>query len=149
MRSIKIVAPVLIISFLAVMLVLPAYRAHHRYHGDQKAQAIWLWSSVQELQNRGSPPADFAKGLDPDVWVSHGFLVFSNGWASFTFHTIHDSEDIGDIALLRTSDGIFYVSYFHFCVGEAEFSSQRHPKDIAEFLELFGARHGWKRGPGA
>lgn len=146
MRFVKIAVPLLMVSFLAALFFLPAYAARHHSHGDPKAQAVWLWSSVQELQNRGLPPANFTNGLPPGVWANHGFLVFSNGWASFAYHTVHETGDVGDIALLRTSEGIFYVSHYHFCCAEATFYSERQPKDIADFLEMFGAKHGWKRG---
>jgi hypothetical protein len=115
------------------------------------AQAQWLKSATQELQSRGAPSTELMHTLQPGQWAGHGFILFTNGWASFAYHTFHDSEEIGDVALLRTSDGIFYVSHFHFCVGEAEFWAPHkiQPKDFSQFLELYGAKQDWKKKPDA
>ena len=145
----------LIIVILALLfwILSPAIFAR-RHHADSRAQAVWLWSEVQDLQNRGTPSASLVTNIESRawakngsrVWAESGFLVFSNGWASFACHTIHDSEDIGDVALLRTSDGVFYVSYYHFCMGEGSFAATEQPKDFPQFLEFFEVDQKWTRG---
>jgi hypothetical protein len=134
----KKIAFIVIILAVAVFLILPALP----HHANKRAQAIWLWSEVQRLQNLGAPPMTLATNREPNAWSKDGFLVFSNGWAAFACHTIHDpdSENIGDIALLRTSDGIIYVSYYHFCCGEWTFDTEDRPRDFSQFLEVYGAK---------
>jgi hypothetical protein len=131
----------IIISLALIIVGLVAASIYRHKH----AQAQWLENARQTLASRNAPTADIVHTFRSGNWAGQGYLTFSNGWASFDFHTFHDSEKIGDIALLRTSDGVYYTSHFHFCVGETEFSSQPQPRDISQFLEIYGAKQGWTK----
>ena len=131
----------IIISLVLIVVCLGAASIYRHRH----AQAQWLENERQTLASRAAPSAGLVQTFRPGDWAGQGYLVFSNGWASFAFHTFHDSEKIGDIALLRTSEGVFYTSHFHFCVGETEFSSQPQPRDVSQFLEIYGAKQGWSK----
>ena len=113
------------------------------------AQAQWLENAKHTLAGRTAPSHDLVHTFRPAAWADQGYLIFSNGWAAFAFHTFHDSRKVGDIALLRTSDGVCYVSHYHFCVGEDEFFGQPQPRDVAQFLKIYGAKQGWKKQPDA
>jgi len=84
-------------------------------------------------------------------WVAiagdHAYMLFTDGWAVFVAHTFHDSERIGDVALLRASDGTLYISHFHFCVGVTEYVGSPRPQNIQGFLQKYKDIHGWKRIP--
>jgi hypothetical protein len=83
--------------------------------------------------------------------VLPGFLIFSNGWAAYKIHTIHDGEDIGDTTVLRTSEGALYLSHTHFCTGITEMMRPRphsedspaSPSDAKDFFEGYGKWQGW------
>jgi hypothetical protein len=113
----------------------------------------WLQSARQDLQKRGAPSPELIRSIQSGHWAGGGYLLFSNGWASFAWHSSHESERyggrIGNIALLRTPEGDFYVSHFHFCLGEAEFQGQNktQPKDLSQFLEIYGTEQQWRREP--
>lgn len=140
MRKFVFIIIALALGFFLLRPLLP-------HHPSQRAQAAWLRSQAQHLQNLGAPPMMLATNREPNDWAKDGFLVFSNGWAAFTCHTIHDSdaENIQDIALLRTADGDFYVSRYHFCMGETTFTTKDRPGDFSQFLALYGAEQGWTR----
>jgi hypothetical protein len=141
----KKIALIVVIVVIAFVFALPAFLAG-RHRADRRAQAVWLWSAVQKLQNLGAPSPNVTTNLDASWWAKDGFLVFSNGWVSFAYHTFHDSEDIGDIALLRTPEGVFFVSYYHFCLGATTFDTRDQPKDFSEFMQVFGTEQKWTRG---
>jgi hypothetical protein len=113
----------------------------------------WIRTALKELQQMPPPPADFAASLGDGEWAGQRYLLFTNGWACFSYHTFHASERVGDIGLLRASDGSLYIAHFHFCVGLTEYSQrvlpserqQPRPRDMAHFIELYGPKHGWKR----
>lgn len=113
--------------------------------------AQWLQHAMEETQKQGAPASGLFRSFQPKQWAGHGYLLFSNGWAVFISHSSHDSEmcggRIGNIALLRTSDGDFYVSDFHFCMGDAEFhgSDKIQPRDFSQFLELYGGEQKWRK----
>jgi hypothetical protein len=89
--------------------------------------------------------------LGETPWILPDYLIFSNGWAAYRIHTIHDGKDVGDTTVLRTSDGNYYLSHLHFCVGiiedmEASLSlnkSSPPPADAKDFIEHFGKRQEW------
>lgn len=120
-------------------------------------QEKWIRHAMQQLRQTPPPPAGLASSPGGGEWAGQGYLLFTNGWACFTSHTVHSSGRVGDIGLLRASDGSFYISHFHFCVGLDEYSQQVHPpeqrqarpRDIGHFIELYGQTHGWTRIPGA
>jgi hypothetical protein len=115
-------------------------------------RAQWIRRAVRELREIPPPTEDFARSLAPGEWVGQGYVLFDKGWATFKAHTFHSSKRNGDVALLRGSDGAFYISHFHFCVGLGEYfqfmrepaEQQSRPRDIQHFLELYGKKHRWK-----
>ncbi len=133
------------------------FQAYFRwwYHTKQEREWIlaeetgtkesWLENAIVKLQAQHTLPPEIIRSSETNAWADKGYLVFSNGWASFTSHSSHDSEKIGDVSLLRTSDGDYYISDFHFCLGVCEFSIR--PKDFSEFLALYGDKHHWIKKP--
>jgi hypothetical protein len=108
-------------------------------------QAQWLAKTTQELRSCVPPPAYLVTNLPPGRWVAQRYLIFSNDWACFAYHTFHRSERIGDVALLRGADGSFYISRYHFCAGLPEDPDAPQPKDLADFLKTYGTDQQWKR----
>lgn len=103
-------------------------------------QSLWVAHATKELDQRGAPPACLVQSLESNQWVSEAskFFVFSNGWASYAYSTMHESSAIGDVALLRTSDGAVYICHYHFCSGPGYLYclSETRPKDFDELLKL-------------
>src|SRR5262245_6087506 len=117
MRRAKIIAS--IVLFCAIVGVLAAWRPW------EMTREQWIRETLVELRQSPPPPGDISTHLTaklPDgvsevMWAGAGYMIFEDGWARFIHHTFHSSERIGDVALLRASDGSIYVSRFHFCVG--------------------------------
>ena len=117
----------------------------------------WIHNAMHQLRQTTPPPANLASSLGQGEWAGQSYLLFTNGWACFRSHTFHSSERVGDIGMLRASDGSFYICHFHFCVGLKEYwqevrppeEQQARPRDINHFIELYGKTHGWKRLPDA
>lgn len=114
----------------------------------------WIHEAKLQLQNVPPPPANLINSLGSEQWAKSGYLFFTNGWARIISHTIHDSERVGDVALLRSSNGTLFMSRFHFCTGEYEYFvlgsvpgeadvSEGKPADIQHFIQRFGKRHDW------
>jgi hypothetical protein len=133
-----------------LLLLMPALRGRHAGF-RVKAQHEWIQKTMQELALE-APPSIGQNGQNDVVWWnSPGYLLFSNGWAAYRLHTIHDGEDVGDTSVLRTSDGNFYLSEAHFCVGIGELLSSEldrdpnspRPTDVHDFLAHYGNFQGW------
>ncbi|MGC3961552.1 MAG: hypothetical protein QM813_27600 [Verrucomicrobiota bacterium] len=109
----------------------------------------WLQHAITQLEKRGAPPTTLTLAPDRKEWAAKGYLLFVKGWAAFESHSSHDSARIGDIGLLRTSDGAFYTNDFHYCLGESEYhgSKQAQPNNFLDFLERYGNTQKWKQLP--
>jgi cytochrome c1 len=132
---------------LVVILAGVSFLSGRHGRVSERAQAQWLASACQTLTSQKPPAAELSHNFLEGSWAGDGYLIFSNGCAACAFHTFHESEKIGDIALLRTSDGVFFTSHFHFCVGELEFLNEPQPRDFPEFLKIYGGKHGWIKSP--
>lgn len=138
-----------LIGFALLLIVIAA----GLWRPWEETREDWIRKTKLELSQRPAPPADFEKTLEPGQWAGGGYVLFENGWAAFASHTIHYSERIGDVALLRAADGTLYESRFHFCTGTLAFWQREddpelrisRPRDIAHFLALYGEKHRWKR----
>jgi len=134
-----------------LMLAMPALLAGRHFSFRLQAQQDWIQKSVQELAMAVPPPVAPIRKPDDTWWNTPGYLLFSNGWAAYTLHTIHNGEAVGDTSVLRTSDGDFYLSETHFCVGIGELLSSEsdrdpnspRPADAQDFFEHYGNFQGW------
>ena len=106
----------------------------------------WLQTAINELKSRSAPSNEAILEANTNGWVTSNHLIFSNDWATYKIHTFHESDDLGDINLLRGPDGTLYLSHFHFCVGiYGEIPAEDgRPKDFKEFLAHYGTQQNWK-----
>ena len=121
----------------------------------------WIRSAMRQLRQAPPPPTSLAPSLSSKEWTldydGQGYIFFTNGWAWFATHTVESSKRVGDIGLLRASDGSFYICHHHFSYGvgaylqwpKANDKQQPRPRDIRHFIELYGQTQGWKRIPDA
>jgi hypothetical protein len=139
-----------VIALAVVAVSLVAWRPW------ESARERWLRAATRQLRQLPPPPASLASSLGSAEWAGQGYMLFTNGWACFTSQTFHSSMQVGDIGLLRSSDGSFYTCHFHFCVGmEGEYGQvswapevkRPRPRDIKHFIELYGETQGCKRIP--
>jgi hypothetical protein len=127
-------ATTLVVVFVAVMFLRPWSAGERR----------WIRAAKKELDGLGQPPARFTQGSRRE-WATGPWLVFSNGWACFTCRTIHSQEDPRDIALLRASNGQYYLCHFHFEFGAGEYLQQEQPRNLEDFMGRYEQAQGWKR----
>jgi hypothetical protein len=111
---------------------------------DQRA---WIQNAVAELAQVSPPPTNpniatawwIAPGFqlvtnrDPIPPSKTGYLLFSNGWAVYKIHTVHQRGKIDDTAVLRDSVGNLYVGRRHLCGGITEWMS---PNPLLGFFGL-------------
>ena len=109
----------------------------------------WIRQAVQRLEQAGPPPKDLGQSPPYAPWVVPGYFVFSNGWAAYDLHSFHASDGMGDIALLRLSDGRLYTSKMHFCGGITDMMQPSgseqlpRPADAKDFFENCGRFQQW------
>jgi hypothetical protein len=133
-------------TFIAVRLVLPLL-PRDTFKVTAQRQWQWILQAVQDLSQAAPPSLPPASGTNTsreNSWWGHpNYLIFSNGWAAYRINSIHDGPDVGDIAVLRTSEGAFYYSNQHYCAGITESMDPMPgakeeiaaPSDLKDFLE--------------
>lgn len=91
----------------------------------------WLESEVSRLRiNAGSEPEG--------GWVGKELLVMKNGDWIVCQNVCAKEKDTGvkkDLFIGRGSDGQWYYSTFHFCVGKSVLRMERQPDSLAQFVE--------------
>jgi hypothetical protein len=143
-------AAVTLCVLLLLLLALPAVLGR-RYSFSVTAQREWICEAVQQLAQASPPPAEPEHNEGDAWWKLPGYLLFSNGWATYKINTFHDGNKVGDAAVLRTSDGVFYLTHTHFCTGILELmqpfpgaeESNPRPADATDFFQNYGRLQGW------
>ncbi len=77
-------------------------------------------------------------------WIGTNLLVMTNGeWLLYRNKCVKEAEHIHDLFLARGSDGKWYYSTFHFCIGmstlRGDMFGRSRPGSIAEFTQAYSA----------
>ena len=135
---------------LAVVALVVALAVPPRLHLS-RAREEWTKMAVGQLRQLGPPPPAVLTAARTGTWAVASYLVFSNDWAAFTNHSLHAPDELGEIALLRTSDGRIYRTKHHFCNDINEFmieAEQLHhnlqPSDLQQFFSVYGTNKNWQ-----
>ena len=102
---------------------------------------VWRTAEIAELKNEfGKQRPDHDSAL---YWMSPRLILMKNG-DSMIYRSLCNKEDplVHDIFIGRGSDGKWYYSTFHFCVGMCalEVIGARHPADLAGFVSAYSLR---------
>jgi hypothetical protein len=75
------------------------------------------------------------------AWVGDQVLIMANGdWIACRSICIKEKQRIPDLFIGLGSDGRWYYSTFHFCIGKVNLLGQRQPKDLAAFADAYWLR---------
>ena len=78
---------------------------------------------------------------DSDAWLSDQLVLMTNReWIAYASECIKQDPRIHDIFIGRGSDGKWYYSTFHFCVGMLELRTGDQPESLAKFAESYSLR---------
>lgn len=100
--------------------------------------SVWIASEIAMLKAR-----PIKEEMDSDGWLSPHIILMTNGeWIVYASICSKEDERIHDIFLGRASDGNWYYSTFHFCVGMLvlEQVEQGQPASVATFAEKYCLR---------
>ena len=117
---------------------------------QSSARRAWKEKSIFDIAARVADPSwptnEFAR-LKPkstnDVsddarWLSEHIIVTRKGeWLAFANSCQKQDGRIPDIFLARGSDGHWYYSTYHFCVGMVVLRMEAQPEDLATFAKTY------------
>jgi hypothetical protein len=144
MRKSHLTLAVAALGLVAALVYGPPAVQTWQQSARAKKEREWTQKTVQQLQQASSPSPDVGRGTNGPYWITEDYLIFSNGWAAYKIHSIHANDGMGDIALLRGSDGVLYWSQFHFCGGiisdfrdSLNLRESGRPENLKDFLEKY------------
>lgn len=142
-RRWTVVGMTLIAAAIAVAAIWPRGDAARRAWRDRAVATIerriadraWLHGEL------GRPRAASQPGLGG--WVRDELLVMRNGEWIVCQNVCAKEQDAAvkrDLFVGRGSDGTWYYSTFHFCVGKCVLQMERRPDSLAQFVDGYWLR---------
>jgi len=101
---------------------------------DQKVHDTrWLESELLELKKQSV--------ADSERWVSENMILATNGdWIVCASKCSKEDWKIHDIFIGRASDGKWYYSTYHFCVGKMVLKMETQPASLKDFVQSYSLR---------
>ncbi len=162
------VAVVILIALIAAAVAIRGGGAKDRHHSDYRR--AWKDRAVAEIEADLKDPDYFIDrlGKEPEPrgyfdtsgeeeWLTGDTIVCADGsWLMFRNRCYKEDERIHDLFVARASDGSWYYSDFHFCIGAMVVGMRGQPDSLEGFkseyfLEAFDGRSDrsleptWKR----
>jgi len=103
---------------------------------SQLAHPMWPSNEVARLSHRGtSDPSD------SDRWLSEDLILMHNGdWLTYRSVCQKEKRRIADLFIARGSDGRWYYSTFHFCIGMLDLKMEDQSEDLPAFVKAYYLR---------
>jgi hypothetical protein len=134
--ALGVLGGVIAVIVLASVVVIPPYRDHvrNRWKVEALAKINHLASDTNWVQREiatltAQPPGDDGTG-----WLSDHFILMKDGsWLVYDNICTKSDWRIADIFVGRASNGKWYYSTFHFCIGAIVLRFQGRPADLPTF----------------
>lgn len=144
LRVILILASLAVIGMLAFLTLRGDFRLHSKARRDWKNQAIatigrrladsaWIATEAERL--REHKPGQYAK---TGQWMGDDLLVMQSGdWIICQSVCAKEPAGIHDLFIGHGSDGKWYYSTFHFCVGRCVLDMEEQPENLRAFIDTY------------
>jgi hypothetical protein len=145
-----IVTGALLVGIAALILVFLKYSEHARRAWKEKAlpeiasraeDDAWLSAQIELL---GNPDAGYEQGVIAQGWLTDGMILMGSGeWLVYKSHCSKAPPHIvRDICLAKGSDGKWYYTTCHFCVGMVALlmMQEEQPPDLEFFVKRYHLR---------
>jgi hypothetical protein len=102
--------------------------------------SVWVAAEIAGLKARATKDQ-----TDSDGWLSPHLILMTNGeWIAYANVCRKEDGHIHDLFLGRASDGKWYYSTFHFCIGmlvlKMEMVEEGEPGSVATFAKKYYLR---------
>jgi hypothetical protein len=99
------------------------------------ADALWLTEEMAAIKTKVE-----AEG-EEDGWFTPDLLVMKNGdWIAYGAKCSKEDARIHDIFVGRASDGKWYYSTFHFCIGMLDLRVEGRSESLFKFISAYSLR---------
>ena len=108
------------------------------------ADPAWPGREVMELKKNENPDSGRNGIRDPGEagdWFSERLILMRNGdWLAYTNICRKEDRRIHDLFLARGSDGQWYYSTYHFCIGMLVLRMDDQADSLATFTKTYSVR---------
>jgi hypothetical protein len=145
--AIAAVTGVILLAVAGLFLIQSGDRLHAKARKEWKekevaeiarstSDAAWLAAETNRLKTNAAPdPSDSA------AWLSDRLILMKNGeWMIYASKCSKEDRRIHDIFVGRGSDGKWYYSTFHFCLGMVSLRMDDQPENLTKFGEIYFLR---------
>jgi hypothetical protein len=142
-RIIFLLVPALCGMLAALILGIPLLRSGHRHAWKERAIAEIArrtadprWATNEaELLRKQSAVVPWGEGAG---WVSDHLLQMSNGeWIAYANVCSKENWLIDDLFIGKGSDGRWYYSTYHFCIGMVSLSGDDQSESLTNFAHYY------------
>ena len=136
-----------------VLVALAVVAIAVRFTPSASARRVWKEKAISEVASRvadqawvGSEVAALKKKAggdkgDADAWLSDRLILMRNGeWLAYASVCQKENRRIADLFLARGSDGRWYYSTYHFCIGMIVLRMEEQPEDLGSFAKTYYVR---------
>jgi len=137
-----------VIVVLALVAGILAVKSGDRLHAPARKQ--WKEQALSDITGRIADANWLALEMkkvkasaasDTQLWFSDGLIVMSNAdWIAYAAECSKKDSRIHDIFIGRGSDGKWYYSTYHFCIGMLELRMDDQSESLTNFLAKYFAR---------
>jgi hypothetical protein len=143
----------IIAGVVSVLVAVTVIAIAVRYAPSSSARLAWKERAIGEISARVADPAWPSNELahlkargtndpsDSDTWLSERLIVMQNGdWLAYANICQKEDSRIRDLFLGRGSDGRWYYSTYHFCIGMVVLRMEEQSDDLAAFSKTYYLR---------
>ena len=134
-----------VLGLAAVAFVFLRDPMHGRLHAQARKE--WKDAAIAGIERRAGDPAWLekelaavkdkleAEGEDEGGWFTKDILLLKNGdWVAYAAQCSKEDARIHDIFIGHASDGKWYYSTYHFCIGMIVLRMDGRPQSLAKFI---------------
>lgn len=126
----KLLVIVVLVSCAAAGLLFVQRRADP-YHTTERRE--WKDQAVIAIGNDLKDPAHPEK-RDAAEWLTKSMIICDDGsWLAYRSQCHKENPKIHDIFIAKASDGRWYYSDFHFCIGAVVLEMRGQPESLERF----------------
>jgi len=97
------------------------------------ANATWVTNELTDLK----PQSTSERNRDGGWFSEHMILTRNGAWLAYANICHKQDRHIHDLFLARGSDGRWYYSTYHFCIGMVALRTEEQPEDLAGFAKTY------------
>jgi hypothetical protein len=131
MRRTHLIPLLLVIAGAGAAAWLGLRHTDPHYATERRA---WKNRAIEEVKQESATPPDPDARYSEDEWLTTGKIACADGsWLAYRSQCHKQDPKVWDIFIAKASDGRWYYSDFHFCIGAMVLGMRGQPESLEKF----------------